>query len=493
MSRYSGVVRYEARHPTAQGASRETETRPARFVEVAAYDANDHVTATTFTDAEGRFALDAPVNSPVIAARARLVHDGHEVVVSPTGDVSVVHALRVERPSAGAPVEVVARDAASDGVAGALHIADTVYRGVAAAREWSGRTLPPLVVYWGRGVTTEWSYYRGERPAGSGRYLLELLGGEPRRQSSTDTDEHDEGIILHEVGHFVMDLLSTNSSGGGSHPSGYLIDPGLAWEEGRATWFSSAVRRDPRYQDTIGLEPGGSLRVDHDLERPAGPFGLGSEASVASVLWDLTDGAAGYEDLDHDGVALGPAAVLRAMVAMRDDPAAYPALDGFLHALTSGAAPAVGADPLRAMLTATGQPPSLVPARAEDAWPSTLDAPGIVTGKVDGITDPAPSGGRPRPANGYDALRVFRVRVSERAWLHLELLIAGLGLPADRTDVDMELRDHRAELISAARGTEARETLSRLVDPGWYYVYVRDGGGGNRADWELRARLNPVR
>ena len=30
--------------------------------------------------------------------------------------------------------------------------------------------------------------------------------------------------------------------------------------------FSSAVRREPRYQDTIGIEPGGSLRVDHDLE-----------------------------------------------------------------------------------------------------------------------------------------------------------------------------------------------------------------------------------
>ncbi|MEZ4405771.1 MAG: hypothetical protein R3A52_04635 [Polyangiales bacterium] len=178
---------------------------------------------------------------------------------------------------------------------------------------------------------------------------------------------------------------------------------------------------------------------------------------------------------------------------MRDAPDAYPALDGFLHALTAGASPPVSADAVRAMLSATHQPATLLPTRAEDVWPPSLEVPGAVTGKVDGISDPAPSGGRPRPANGFDALRVFRVHVAERGWLRLELIIAGLGLPADHTDVDMELRDHRAEVIAAARGTEARETLARLLDPGWYYVYVRDGGTGNRADWELRARLNPVR
>lgn len=495
--RFTGVVRFEARHPTPSGASQSVELRPARYIEVVALDAHDRVLATGFTDERGRFTLDAPRETTVFAARAKLSHDGHTVVVSPTGDDTVIHTLRVNRPREGNTIELVARETARDGVSGALHLADTAYRGVSAAKEWTGRTLPTLIIYWGRGVTTEWSYYRGERPVGSGKYLLELLGGPPGQQATADTDEHDEGIVLHEVGHFVMDLLSTNSSDGGSHPTGVLVDPGLAWEEGRATWFSSAVRHDPRYQDTIGLEPGGSLRVDHDLEHPEpGPMGLGSEATVASVLWDLTDGAEGYTDTDNDGVALGPAAVMRAMMAQREDPAAYPAIDSILYSLTvngqNNSVPAVTPTALTAMLRTTHQPESLLRGRAEDLWPANFSVPGAIDGKIDGLTNPAPSGGRARPSNGFDAVKVFRVRMTTRGWLHLELSIDGLGLPADQSDVDLELRDHRAELIASARGTTARETLGRLLAPGYYYVYVRDGGGGNRADWTLRARVNPV-
>lgn len=491
---FQGVVRYEARRPTPQGASRALESRPARYVEVVAEDDQRRALARAVTDAEGRFSLQAPARAPGLAVFAHAAREGNDVRVSPQADGAATHALRVSRPDAGRAIELVATDAAPDGIAGAFHIADTVIAGLDAARAWTGQTLPPLVVYWGRGVTTEWSFYRGERPARSGRYCLELLGGSPGRQGSTDTDEHDEGIILHELGHFVFDRLSSNSSTGGSHPAGYLIDPGLAWEEGRATWFSSAVRRDPRYQDTIGLEPEGSLRVDHDLEHSApGARGIGNEMSVSDVLWDLVDGSEGYADDDRDGVAISPAAVMRAMMSWRDQPSAYPALGTFLRLITSGEAPAVRRDDLLAMLRRTHEPTAMVPRDERDDWPETLPVPGVVGGKIDGLTNPAPSGGRARPQNGYDALRVYRVQMTVRGWLHLELVIEGTGRPADRTDVDLELRDHRGELIAAARGTAGRETLGRLLDPGFYYVYVRDGGQGNRANFELRSRANPLR
>src|SRR5436190_20086015 len=110
------------------------------------------------------------------------------------------------------------------------------------------------------------------------------MGGAPGGQATSDTDEHDEAIVLHELGHFVMDRLSGDSSLGGQHPRGYLIDPGLAWEEGRATWFATAVLGAPPYRDTIGIEPRGSLRVDESLETPEEPRGIGSETSVAGVL-----------------------------------------------------------------------------------------------------------------------------------------------------------------------------------------------------------------
>jgi hypothetical protein len=105
----------------------------------------------------------------------------------------------------------------------------------------------------------------------------------------------------------------------------------------------------------------------------------------------------------------------------------------------------------------------------------------VVGGKIDGLTNPAPSGGRARPQNGFDALRVYRVHMTARGWLHLELVIEGTGRPADHTDLDMELRDHRGDDDHRRPRHRGRETLGRLLDPGFYYVYVRDGGQGNRA------------
>jgi hypothetical protein len=498
-STWTGTVRFESRQPTATGASTAVTLRPARFVEVALVAGDGGTLATGHTDATGQFSLAGPRDAAAVEVRARLEDRGITLSVSPDPDGAEVHTLRVPVTSPRTPLEVTASDANPQGYAGAFHILDTAWTGLDAVRRWTGRTLPPLAVYWGRGVTTEWSYYRGERPARSGRYMLELLGGRPGQQATTDTDEHDEAIVLHEVGHFVMDMLSSNSSTGGSHPEGFLIDPGLAWEEGRATWFATAVRADPRYEDTIGIEGAGELRVNHNLEQGSrGPRGIGAESSVADVLWDLADGADGLPDADDDGVALGPAAVLQAMTTFRDEPGAYPSLGTFLRrivtpagqpgAAPNGGAPLLSRDALLAMLRRTREPVELVPATDAEDWPTNLAVPGRATGKVDGLTDPAPSGGRPRPANGFDALTVYRVHIPARAWLFVELLIEGPGTPQSRTDLDLELRDRRGEILTSARGTESRETLGRLLDAGYYYVYVRDGGRGNRALYELRTR-----
>lgn len=493
---WSGQITYESRSPTPHGASLAVTPRPARFVELRAVGPAGVSLGQSRTDAEGRYVLTAPSRA-AIEVVARLADQTVQLSVTGDADGVTPHSFRVPTvPPAGGALDVRLPDDPA-GVAGAFHILDTVLRGLDAAHRWSGVTLPPLSVYWGRGVTTEWSFYRGERPAGSGRYVLELLGGRRNRTTEDDCDEHDEGIILHEVGHFVMDMLSSNSSTGGSHPSGYLVDPGLAWEEGRATWFSAAVRGAPDYQDTIGREPQGSLRVNHDLEgRGRPPRGIGSEDSVANVLWDLSDGVEGQPDTDHDGIALGPEAVLRAMMADRNDPAAFPSLGGFLRRISEpaagGAQPLVARAALLAMLDATGEPATLVPTQDADDWPTNLAAPGVTTGKIDGLTNPAPSGGPARAENGFDAVRMYRVHATERGWLFVELNISGMGSRRDRSDLDLELRDHRAEVLSSSRGTAPRETVGRLVEPGYYYVYVRDGGGGNRANFELRTRFRPI-
>jgi hypothetical protein len=487
-----GRVTFGARRETAAGLSRIEEPRPARFVEVRLLDHDGAMLTTGRTDENGGFALEASgAESVEVVAHAQ--HDGLDVWVARDAGGREEHTLRLPIASLSmrdGQAIIAVRDADTE-EAGALHITDTLLRGLAAVQRWTGETLPSVYVYWGRGVTTDWSYYRGEMPAGSGHFCLELLGGEPGQQASTDTDEHDEAIILHELGHFVMDRLSGDSSIGGMHPRGVLVDPGLAWEEGRATWFATAVLGLPFYRDTIGIEGTGSTRVDENLESPQPPRGLGSETSVAGVLWDLSDGGdTGLLDGDDDGVAIGPAAVLRAMRDQAAEPGAFASISSFLQFLVrTGVMPVADA---RVMLDHTGEPAALLPAGDTSVWPVDVAVGASAEGDVDGLTDPAPSGGAARPENGFDAVRVFRVRVTERGMLDVQMIIDGSGSEADRTDLELELRDQRAHVLDRTTGPTRRQAVVDLVDPGTYLVYVRDAGNGNRAHFTLRVALTPV-
>ncbi len=480
--RWQGVVRFEARTPTPTGASQVTEWRPARHVRLEALDAQGEVIDQTTTDGEGRFVLDSNDRARELRVAAHLVRDGWDLAVTRDGGGASDHSYRVPLGDASQPVEVAVPD--SDDAGGAFHILDSLWRGARAVRAWTGRALPPFFAHWARGETTNWSFYLGDR--GTGRYAIELLGGEPGRRSVTDTDEHDEMIVLHEFGHFVMDVLSSDSSDGGQHPRGFLLMPGLAWEEARATWFAAAVMRSPLYQDTVGLEPAGRLRLSHDLERGdrSDVRGLGSESGAAEILWDLADGVDELIDQDADGVALGPARLLEAMMELGERPGAHPAISTFLWFLVE--TQRVGIEQIKHILTLGGHPAALLPSSDQEVWPTAIALPGRASGKIDGLSDPAPNGGPPRPLNGQDAVHVFRFEVREPSWVVATLEIFGSGRAEDQTDLDLELRDIRARLLDSSRGEGARETVSRQLEPGWYVLHVRDGGNGNRAGYELR-------
>jgi hypothetical protein len=479
---WTGAVTYESRHPTATGASSAIAIRPARFVDVVLLDASGSSVAEGRTDEEGRFAIDGPGDATTVRVFSRVRVRGHDVAVTPDGLGRETHYVDA---ALGAPedrVAILALD--QDGDAGAFHMVDTMLRGLDAVQEWIGVTLPPVFAYWLRGGTREWSFYRGERPAGSGRFGLELLGGEPGQASTSDTDEHDEAIVLHELGHFVMDRLTGDSSSGGMHPRGAPLDPGLAWEEGRATWFALSVLRDPHYMDTIGIEPYGELRVNEDVEVGEDRFpGISSETSVAKVLWDLTDGGdTGIPDQDNDGVALGPGAILRAMMELARVDGSFPCLSTFVEFLGQSQTS------LRAMLVQTSMAD-----RLPTDWPRGIDVGAVVEDRIDGVTQPAPSTGGPNlPTTGFDAMDTYRVRVNEVGMLVLRLEIQGSGRVADRQDLDLELLDMRAEAIAVSRTEEPRETVSRIVQPGWFIVRVRDGGQGNRAGYRLRVDLETL-
>lgn len=124
-----------------------------------------------------------------------------------------------------------------------------------------------------------------------------------------------------------------------------------------------------------------------------------------------------------------------------------------------------------------------------DPWPLAFEINGSVAGKVDGLSSPAPSGGPRRPSNGLDAVAVYRIHVPEPGTLELTLTIDGSGSPQDHTDLDLELRDIRSDAIESSQGEERTESVSALVEAGFYIVYVRDGGGGNKAGYRLESRL----
>ncbi len=136
-------------------------------------------------------------------------------------------------------------------------------------------------------------------------------------ESFGDLDNYDDDIILHEYGHFLTHNFSKDVSRGGTHT---LFDSSqdvrLAWSEGWATFFSSAMRSNPVNVD-VGVDgtPNFSFSIDsNELLFPEIPnaFRLRdlavrttNELAVASVLWDIFDGA-GDEAFDTLSLGFGP-------------------------------------------------------------------------------------------------------------------------------------------------------------------------------------------
>jgi hypothetical protein len=152
-------------------------------------------------------------------------------------------------------------------------------------------------VYWKAGFNP-YTYFNYSAPLSfyvPGDRKLYLLGGSNGDVSSADTDHFDDSIILHEYAHFLEDVYGSSQSPGGSHNGDFVIDPRLAWSEGWANFFQSAVltgadaydnsasenrlptnKRFQYYVDTYGNKSGGS-------------YGIGIAFDLAAVGSDLSE------------------------------------------------------------------------------------------------------------------------------------------------------------------------------------------------------------
>lgn len=507
-----GSVTYEFRALTDRGYAATSTTRPSRWVSVRAVDAQGRVLRRSSTDERGQYALEVPANTarivavasveqlrrcPAPRAAAATCTPAMRIDVAPDRNGTQPYEMAARYVPGTTSLSIHASLAEPRAEGGAFHILDTLVTGMETVYRWSGRELSPFFVIWSHASGTDWSYYRGERPERSGRYALELMGGVRNQLATTDADQHDVYIILHEFGHFVFDTLSSDTSIGGMHPATVNTDPGVAWEEGRATWFASAILNDSRYRDAVGIEPSGQLRQDDDLEQlpPNALRGLGSQRTVEEVLWDLSDGPASgavatLTDRDNDGIALGPARVFNEMIAIARTPNAYPSLVSYLRFLV--AQRALSDAQARAILTQPTNQNIRYPAASDpDPWPFSLAMNATARAKIDGRTDPAPNGGRANPVNGFDATHAYRIVLPRRATVTVTLTITGTGRGRDHSDIDLELRDQRSDEIASSRGETQVETISRALDAGTYVIYVRDGGSGNSANYSLRWTATP--
>ena len=169
---------------------------------------------------------------------------------------------------------------------------------------------PKLEVFWQAGFNPSQYIYPTADPAGldplsfylRGQNQLYINGGKLGNVTSADTDQFDDAVIIHELGHRVEDACGKMDSPGGTHYGLFRIDPRLAWSEGWGNFFGANVTKNKLasinpdisgslpsgwlyYLDTVGYNDGttqsGSNLIYLDLNRP------GNNPEVYNVPNDL--------------------------------------------------------------------------------------------------------------------------------------------------------------------------------------------------------------
>lgn len=156
-------------------------------------------------------------------------------------------------------------------------------------------------INWEAGDDLDGSYYNG--------YVWDHIN---IADGPADPDQWDDSVIIHEWNHQADDNYGCDDTPGGEHSSSQnLGDQELAWSEGYANYYQSAVRNafgrtDGNWYldgDAMGAMGGFDLETRDTFSATLNtPF---NEASIAAMLWDLEDMA----NDNQDRTGFGPAMV----------------------------------------------------------------------------------------------------------------------------------------------------------------------------------------
>jgi hypothetical protein len=150
---------------------------------------------------------------------------------------------------------------------------------------------------------------------------------------NVDTDEFDQHVIAHELGHYFQSAFSRDDSIGGAHSGADRLDLRVAFSEGWGNAFSGMVKNDPRYRDSFGAQQGQDfdINVESDSIPVMANRGWYNELSAALVIYDLFDATAD----GVDAVSLGFTPIFQAMGALQNTDV-FTSLFSFVPAVKSG-------------------------------------------------------------------------------------------------------------------------------------------------------------
>ncbi len=285
----TGTVLYEDRDYGPAGFTGTTTPRPIRRAELDIVRTSDGaLLGSGLTDGAGMFSVGGIPASTSVRARVHARRNGGKINASVLDNASsnAVYAGLSPAIDTGTTTAFgVVLFTIAGGAAPAFNLFDCAVKSfeVQALLDPDLPDSPPLLrIFWQAG-SSNGTYYS---PVLKAVFLLGL---------ASDPDEYDDDIVLHEIGHWILDVFSRDDTLGGPHSVTQQLDPRTSWSEGWAHYWSSAVRRQfpawylaPHTQ----VDNFGSGFSVFDLEAPSFPaqaIMATNELAVAAVLWDITD------------------------------------------------------------------------------------------------------------------------------------------------------------------------------------------------------------
>jgi hypothetical protein len=260
----SGSLAYEAREPNQDSTDWTTtlSSRAARRVIAASYRGTTLIDATQ-TGEDGAFTLVVPQEIGVDDSLAFILLGVDErgverfVVANPGFEASSTVRDTFDTfpdPSVWSFTFALAEVANGDALvipqqlgSGAVHIFQTLDAAYRVASDHYKQALEPTVAVW-MGIGTRW-----DCGACAATFSVPLLDTSFRHQvwldGSSNEGHWSDAVTAHELGHFVMAAYGYPLAEYGPHFVAAPTNPGQAWSEGFATFFSSMVRGSPRYFD----------------------------------------------------------------------------------------------------------------------------------------------------------------------------------------------------------------------------------------------------